>query len=104
MLRPAEPADVDALVALARHPDVAGTLSTDAANGPMTHPTAHLHTQWPGAGDPDDPNVRAFAAGTGPMLADIALAHALEQACGAALVDEIGPAEARHPAEHSRLA
>ena len=25
--------------------------------------------QWPGTGDPDDPYVRAFAAGTGPMLA-----------------------------------
>ena len=48
--------------------------------------------QWPGTGDPDDPHVRAFAAGTGPMLADCALAHALEQACGAALLDEIGPA------------
>jgi pimeloyl-ACP methyl ester carboxylesterase len=48
--------------------------------------------QWPGTGDPDDPYVRAFAAGTGPMLADCALAHTLEQACGAALLDEIGPA------------
>ncbi len=36
MLRPAEPADVDALVALARHPDVAGTLATDAADGLAT--------------------------------------------------------------------
>lgn len=48
--------------------------------------------QWPGAADPDDPYVRAFAAGTGPMLADCTLAHTLEQACGAALLDEIGPA------------
>lgn len=48
--------------------------------------------QWPGTADPDDPCVRAFAAGTGPMLADCALAHTLEQACGAALLDEIGPA------------
>jgi pimeloyl-ACP methyl ester carboxylesterase len=48
--------------------------------------------QWPGTGDADDPSVRAFAAGTGPMLGDCALAHALEQACGAALLDEIGPA------------
>jgi RimJ/RimL family protein N-acetyltransferase len=31
MLRPAEPADLDALVALATRPEVAGTLSTDAA-------------------------------------------------------------------------
>src|SRR5581483_8622972 len=86
------------------HPDVLGppgavltlelvaALFTDAAAGPMAHPTAHLHTQWPDGGRPGDPNVRAFAAGTGPMLADTALAHALEQACGAALLDEIGPA------------
>jgi RimJ/RimL family protein N-acetyltransferase len=33
MLRPARAADLDALVALARHPDVAGTLATDAADG-----------------------------------------------------------------------
>jgi RimJ/RimL family protein N-acetyltransferase len=32
VLRPARPADVDVLVALARHPDIAGTLSTDAEN------------------------------------------------------------------------
>ncbi len=86
------------------HPDVLGppggvftlemvsTLFTDAANGPLAHPTAHLHTQWPGSGDVDDPYVRGFAAGTGPMLADARVAHSLEQACGAALVDEIGPA------------
>jgi RimJ/RimL family protein N-acetyltransferase len=36
VLRPAEPADIDALVALARHPEVAGTLATDAANGLAT--------------------------------------------------------------------
>jgi pimeloyl-ACP methyl ester carboxylesterase len=48
--------------------------------------------QWPGTADPDDPCLRAFAAGTGPMLGDCALAHTLEQACGAALLDEIGPA------------
>jgi RimJ/RimL family protein N-acetyltransferase len=33
LLRPAEPADVDALVALARQPGVAATLATDAADG-----------------------------------------------------------------------
>jgi pimeloyl-ACP methyl ester carboxylesterase len=86
------------------HPDVLGppggvftlemvtTLFTDAANGPAAHPKAHLHTQWPGTGDVDDPSVRGFAAGTGPMVGDCRLAHALEQACGAALLDEIGPA------------
>lgn len=33
MLRPATAADLEALVALARHPDVAATLSTTAADG-----------------------------------------------------------------------
>ena len=86
------------------HPDVLGppggvfthelvlALFTAAAAGPMTHPTAHLHTQWPGSGGLDDPSVRQFAAAAGPMLADIAAAHALEQDRGAALLDEIGPA------------
>ena len=73
------------------HPDVLGppggvfTLETIGALFCATE-------QWPGTADPDDPYVRAFAAGTGPMLADCAAAHALEQACGAALLDEIGPA------------
>jgi len=86
------------------HPDVLGppggvftlemvsSLFTDAAKGPLAHPTAHLHTQWPGSGELHDPFVRAFAAGTGPMLADARVANTLEQACGAALLDEIGPA------------
>jgi pimeloyl-ACP methyl ester carboxylesterase len=86
------------------YPDVLGPMSgvltveavsalfTDSAAGPMAHPTAHLHTQWPGSGKPDDPAVRQFTAGTGPMLIDIAAAHALEQECGALLLDEIGPA------------
>jgi pimeloyl-ACP methyl ester carboxylesterase len=51
------------------HPDVLGPLGsvfpyelvsalfTNSADGPMAHPTAHLHTQWPGSGKPDDPAV-----------------------------------------------
>ncbi len=86
------------------HPDVLGppggvfthelvlALFTAAAEGPMSHPTAHLHTQWPGDGGLDDPNVRQFAAAAGPMLADIAVAHALERERGASLLDTIGPA------------
>jgi pimeloyl-ACP methyl ester carboxylesterase len=86
------------------HPDVLGpigglfpyelisTLFTNAADGPMAHPTAHLHTQWPGSGKPDDPAVRQFGAGTGWMLADASVAHAIERDRGAALLDEIGPA------------
>ncbi len=86
------------------HPDVLGPMGsplsielvsrlfTNAAGSPGAHPTAHLHTQWPGSGDPDDPCVRHFAAGTGPMLADLSAAHAVERERGAALLDEIGSA------------
>jgi pimeloyl-ACP methyl ester carboxylesterase len=86
------------------HPDVLGpggdlftrelisALMTNAAAGPMAHPTAHLHTQWPGSGDPDDPCVHQFAAGTCSLLADAPTVHAMERDRGAALLDEIGPA------------
>ncbi len=86
------------------HPDVLGgpggvfthelvlALFTAVADGPMSHRTAHLHTQWPGSGGLDDPSVQQFAAAAGPMLADIAAAHTLEQERGAALLDAIGPA------------
>jgi pimeloyl-ACP methyl ester carboxylesterase len=86
------------------HPDVLGQMGsplsiefvsrlfTNAARSPGAHPTADLHTQWPGSGDPDDPCVRQFAAGTGPMLADLSAAHAMERERGATLLDEIGPA------------
>ena len=86
------------------HPDVLGPMGsplsielvsrlfTNAASSPGAHSTADLHTQWPGSGDPDDPYVRQFAAGTGPMLADLSAAHAVERERGAALLDEIGPA------------
>ena len=86
------------------HPEVLGSagsvftyelvlaLFTAAADGPMAHPTAHLHTQWPGSGRLDDPSVHQFAAAAGPMLADMAASHLLERAGGAALLDAIGPA------------
>ena len=86
------------------HPDVLGPMGsplsielvsrlfTNAAGAPEAHPTADLHTEWPGSGDPDDPCVRQFAAGTGPMLADLPAAHAVERERGAALLDDIGPA------------
>jgi len=86
------------------HPDVLGpmgalfsyeivsALLTNCVDGPLAHPTAHLHTQWPGSGNPDDPSVLQFTAGSGPLLADTPAAHALERERGAALLDEIGPA------------
>ena len=72
--------------------EIASALFTDAQNGPFAHPTAHLHSQWPGTGQRGDPSLDQFIASMGPMVGDIAAAHALEQERGAALLDEIGPA------------
>jgi pimeloyl-ACP methyl ester carboxylesterase len=72
--------------------ELASALFTDAKNGLMSHPTAELHSQWPGSGKAGDPSLDQFVASMGPMLGDTAAAHALEQERGAALLDEIGPA------------
>jgi pimeloyl-ACP methyl ester carboxylesterase len=57
------------------------------------HPTAHLHSQWPGSGDPDnDPALDQFISGTGPMLTDFPAAQAMEGARIAELLDRTGPA------------
>jgi pimeloyl-ACP methyl ester carboxylesterase len=86
------------------HPEVLGPMSPPLSyevcewlfhpppDGLAANPTSHLHTQWPGDGGDDDPAVDQFMAGGGPMLADTAAAHALEQARGVELLDFIGPA------------
>src|SRR5215207_7355005 len=58
-----------------------------------THPTAHLHSQWPGSRDPDsDPSLDQFISGAGPMLSDFPAAQALEGKRIAELLDRTGPA------------
>ena len=86
------------------HPEVLGPMTApfthelavglfmSGAEGSIPHPTAHLHTQWPGSGELDDPMVDQFVASSGPMIQDFAAAHALEQARLAELLDRIGPA------------
>lgn len=86
------------------HPDVLGSMTApfthelavglfmSGAEGAIPHPTAHLHTQWPGSGELDDPMVDQFVASSGPMIQDFAAAHALEQTRLAELLDRIGPA------------
>ena len=86
------------------HPDVLGppggvftvelvsALFTDAANGPMAHPTAHLHTEWPGramrmtrssaSSPPEQGRCSRMPGSRTPW----------SRHCGAALLDEIGPA------------
>jgi pimeloyl-ACP methyl ester carboxylesterase len=60
-----------------------------------THPTAHLHTQWPGdgaAGGPEsDPAILHLVASCRSMPVDLGVAHALERQRGAELIDRVGP-------------
>jgi pimeloyl-ACP methyl ester carboxylesterase len=86
------------------HPDVIGPMGPPfplqageaifrpPPEGPASHPTAHLHTQWPGTRDDDDPALEAIVTASGPMPADLALSQALDQSRGAELLDRIGPA------------
>lgn len=57
-------------------------------------PDAHAetHTQWPVGRTPDDPGVQQVTASFGPMLADWAVMHEVEQQRLATLLDRIGPA------------
>jgi pimeloyl-ACP methyl ester carboxylesterase len=55
-------------------------------------PQAHLHTQWPGAGQPGDPIFDQFYASQMPSVADFAKQQALNRDAGIALLDKIGPA------------
>ena len=86
------------------HPDVIGPMGAPfplqageaifraPPEGPASHPTAHLHTQWPGTGEDDDPALEAIVTSSGPMPADLALSQSLDQSRGAELLDRIGPA------------
>ena len=86
------------------HPDVIGPMGPPfpleagvgifraPTEGPGAHPTAHLHTQWPGTRDEDDPALEAIVTSSGPMPADLALSQSLDQSRGAELLDRIGPA------------
>jgi pimeloyl-ACP methyl ester carboxylesterase len=55
-------------------------------------PQAHLHTQWPGAGQPGDPIFDQFYASQMPSIADFAKQQELNRDAGIALLDKIGPA------------
>jgi pimeloyl-ACP methyl ester carboxylesterase len=55
-------------------------------------PQAHLHTQWPGTGQPGDPSFDQFYASQFPSLVDFPLQQALNRDAAVALLDRIGPA------------
>lgn len=69
-----------------------GGLFFPPADGPGSHPTAALHTQWPGGRTVSDEVVRQLLASQGPMLADAETAQRLDQAALTALLDQAGPA------------
>jgi pimeloyl-ACP methyl ester carboxylesterase len=86
------------------HPDVLGPMGPQVsaeflrpifvppAEGPDSNPWAAAHTQWPGGRDPGDPVYDQWLAPTGPMLADGAEMHKLEQVRLAELLERVGPA------------
>jgi pimeloyl-ACP methyl ester carboxylesterase len=55
-------------------------------------PQAHLHTQWPGTGEPGDPIFDQFYASQMPSVADFAKQQEINRDAGIALLDKIGPA------------
>jgi pimeloyl-ACP methyl ester carboxylesterase len=55
-------------------------------------PQAHLHTQWPGSGEPGDAAFDQFYASQVPSIVDFAKQQRLNRDAGIALIDRIGPA------------
>ena len=55
-------------------------------------PQAHLHTQWPGAGNPGDSSFDAFMASRLPVVSDFTLQQVLNRDAIIALLTKIGPA------------
>jgi pimeloyl-ACP methyl ester carboxylesterase len=55
-------------------------------------PQAHLHTQWPGTGEPGDATFDQFYASQVPSVVDFARQQEINRDAGVALLDRIGPA------------
>src|SRR6202163_4013764 len=55
-------------------------------------PQAHLHTQWPGSGAPDDPVTLQMTGSYVPEMKDFTKAQFLNRDALVALMDKIGPA------------
>src|SRR5215831_9534609 len=54
-------------------------------------PQAHLHTQWPGSGEPDDDATMQLASGQLPAIASFARQQFLNRDALVALLEKIGP-------------
>jgi pimeloyl-ACP methyl ester carboxylesterase len=82
------------------HPDLLGPMFPPATYEMLAEiftpdPEGDLgrgHTEWPGGRLPGDQVMDQFMASAGPMRAELAAAHALEQRCLAELLDQTGPA------------
>lgn len=55
-------------------------------------PQAHLHTQWPGAGEPGDPVFDQFIASQLPGISDFTVQQMVNRDAILALLEKIGPA------------
>ena len=55
-------------------------------------PQAHLHTQWPGKGEPGDPVFDQFYASQEPSIENFTLQQTLNRDAILALLEKIGPA------------
>ena len=55
-------------------------------------PQAHLHTQWPGSGEADDPAAQQLAQSQLPAIGDFTEQQVLNRDALLALLDRIGPA------------
>src|SRR3954447_7537249 len=55
-------------------------------------PQAHLHTQWPGSGEPDDPITQQMIAGFLPEIENFTKQQFVTRDALLALLDKIGPA------------
>ena len=75
--------------------------NVDRDNGPRRYvaqekyklwPQAHLHTQWPGSGEADDPAAQQLAQSQLPAIEDFTEQQVLNRDALLALLDRIGPA------------
>jgi pimeloyl-ACP methyl ester carboxylesterase len=55
-------------------------------------PQAHLHTQWPGSGEPDDPAAQQLAQSQLPAIESFTTQQVLNRDALLVLIDRIGPA------------
>src|SRR5262249_2241272 len=77
------------------------TRNVDRANAPRRFiaqekyklwPQAHLHTQWPGSGEADDPAAQQLAQGQLPAIENFTTQQELNRDALLALLDKVGPA------------